>query len=76
MRIKIFRHIYIVYKKMASWDPVDISQFDRDEIKDVYDEWDADFRNDLEVRYNKIRKFKKNLNESTNENDIEIMEKT
>ena len=61
---------------MASWDPVDISQFDRDETKDVYDEWDADFRNDLEIRYNKIRKFNENLNESTDENDIEITEKT
>ena len=60
---------------MATWKPIDIGQFDLDEIEDVYDEWDDDFKNDLEVRYNKLRRTDENLNESTDENDIEITEK-
>ena len=46
---------------MASWEPVDIIQFDRGEIEDVYNEWDADFKNNLEVRYNKLIGFIKTL---------------
>ena len=60
---------------MATWEPIDISQFDRDEIENVYNEWDADFKNNLEVRFNKLRKFDGTLNESTDEDIIEMTEK-
>ena len=58
---------------MATWDPVDI---DHDDIEDVYGDWGDDFKNDLEVRFNKLRKFSETLNESTDEDTIEITEKT
>ena len=61
---------------MASWDPVDVSQFDRDDIKDLHDEWDDNFKSNLEIRYNKLRKFNETLNESTDKDNIEITEKT
>ena len=35
---------------MAKWEPIDISQFDRDDIEDVHGDWGDDFRIDLEVR--------------------------
>ena len=60
---------------MASWKPLDISQFDYDEIEDVYDGWDDNFKNDLEVRYNKLRGFNVTLNESIDEDTIEMTEK-
>ena len=34
------------------------------------------FKNDLEVRFNKLRKFNETLNESTDEDTIEMTEKT
>ena len=37
---------------MASWKPVDISQFDCDDIEDIYGDWDDNFKNNLEVGYN------------------------
>ena len=37
---------------MASWEPVDADRFNRDEIEDVYDEWDDDLTSDLEIRFN------------------------
>ena len=40
---------------MAAWKPIDISQFNHDDIEDVYGEWDGDFSNDLEKRFNKLR---------------------
>ena len=61
---------------MTSWGPIDISQFDCDEIEDVYDEWDADFKNDLEGRYNKLIGFKKTLDESLDEDIMDTTEKT
>ena len=61
---------------MAKWKPIDISQFDRDDIEDVYGDWGDDFNNDLEVRYNKLRGFSETLNESTDEDTIEMTEKT
>ena len=60
---------------MATWEPVDIGQFDGDDIEDVYGDWSNDFKNDLEVRYSKLRKFNETLNESTNEDTIEMTEK-
>ena len=61
---------------MASWEAIDISQFDRDEIEDVYDDWDDDFKNNLKVRYNKLREFNETLNESTDEDTVGTTEKT
>ena len=60
---------------MASWEPVDITHFDRDDIEDVYGDWGDDFKNDLEVRFNRLRKFNATLNESTDENAIDMTEK-
>ena len=57
---------------MTSFEPVDI---DYDEIREEGDKWDDDFMNDLEVRYNKLRGFNETLNESTNEDTIEMTEK-
>ena len=42
---------------MASWEPLDVSQFDCDDIKDVHDEWDDDMVKDLEIRNTKLRAF-------------------
>ena len=60
---------------MATWESVDVSQFDRDDIEDMRSEWDDNFKNDLEVRYNKLRGFNATLNESTDEDTIEMTEK-
>ena len=57
---------------MASWEPVDI---DRDGLGEGYDKWDDDIVKDLELRFNKLREFNETLNESTDEDTIEITEK-
>ena len=57
---------------MASWEPVDI---DRDDLGEAYDKWDDDIVKDLVLRFNKLREFNETLNESTNEDTIEITEK-
>ena len=58
---------------MATWEPVDI---DYDKIGDEDYKWDDDVIKDLEVRFNKLREFNETLNESTNEDTIEMTEKT
>ena len=58
---------------MATWEPVDI---DPDDMGEEYDKWDDDVIKDLEVRFNKLREFDGTLNESTNEDTIEMIEKT
>ena len=60
---------------MATWEP-DIDPFDRDEIGEEDDRWDDTFTNNLETRLNKLRQFNKTLNESTDEDTIEVTEKT
>ena len=60
---------------MATWEP-DIDPFDRDEIGEEDYKWDDTFTNKLETRLNKLRQFNKTLNESTDEDTIEITEKT
>ena len=60
---------------MATWEPIDITHFDRDNIEDVYGDWGDDLKNDLEVRFNRLRKFNETLNESTDEDTIEMTEK-
>ena len=57
---------------MASWEPVDI---DYDKIGDEDYKWDDDVMKDLELRFNKLREFNETLNESTDEDTIEITEK-
>ena len=42
---------------MATWEPIDITHFDRDDIEDVYGDWGDDFKNKLEVRFNITRKI-------------------
>ena len=57
---------------MASFEPVDI---DYNKIGDEDYKWDDDVMKDLELRFNKLREFNETLNESTDENTIEITEK-
>ena len=58
---------------MASWEPDEI---DYDKIGDEDYKWDDDVIKDLELRFNKLREFNEILNESTDEETIEITEKT
>ena len=60
---------------MATWEP-DIDPFDRGEKGEEDDRWDDTFTNKLETRLNKLRQFNKTLNESTDEDTIEMTEKT
>ena len=60
---------------MATWDP-DIDPFDRGEKGEEDDRWNDDVIKDLELRFNKLRQFNKTLNESTDEDTIEMTEKT
>ena len=57
---------------MATWEPDEI---DYDKIGDEDYKWDDDVIKDLELRFNKLRKFNETLNESTDEDTIEITEK-
>ena len=61
---------------MAMWEPIDVTHFDRDDIEDVYGEWDDDLKSNVEIRFNKLRKFNETLNESTDEDTIEMAEKS
>ena len=54
---------------MDSFEPVDI---DRDGLGDGYDKWDDNVVKDLELRFNKLREFDETLNESTDEDTIEM----
>ena len=56
---------------MATWDPVDI---DHDDMGEGYDKWNDYVVKDLEVRFNKLRGFDETLNESTDEDTIEMTE--
>ena len=58
---------------MATWEPEGI---DYDKIGDEDYKWDDDVIKDLEVRFNQLRKFNETLNESTDENTIEMTVKT
>ena len=58
---------------MATWEPDEI---DCDKIGDEDYKWDDDVIKDLELRFNKLREFDETLNESTNEDTIEMKEKT
>ena len=58
---------------MVSFEPVDI---DYDKIGDEDYKWNDDVIKDLEVRFNKLREFDETLNESTDEDTIEMTEKT
>ena len=58
---------------MATWEPDEI---DYDKIGDEDYKWDDDVIKDLELRVNKLREFNETLNESTNEDTIEMTEKT
>ena len=58
---------------MASFEPVDT---DYDKIGDEDYKWDDDVIKDLELTFNKLREFDETLNESTDEDTIEMTEKT
>ena len=57
---------------MATWEPVDV---DYDKIGDEDYKWDDDVIKGLETRFNKLREFNETLNESIDENTIEMTEK-
>ena len=57
---------------MATWEPVDV---DYDKIGDEDYKWDDDVIKGLETRFNKLREFNETLNESTDEDTIELTEK-
>ena len=59
---------------MATWGP-DIDPFDRGEIGEEDYRWDDTFIHNLETRLNKLRQFNETLNESTDEDTIEMTEK-
>ena len=50
-------------------------ELDRDEIEDVYDEWDDALTSDLEIRFKQLRQFNRTLNESYDEDLIDMTEK-
>ena len=54
---------------MDSFEPLDI---DHDGLGEGYDRWDDNVVKDLELRFNKLREFDETLNESTNEDTIEM----
>ena len=58
---------------MVSFEPVDANS---DKIGDEDYKWDDDVIKDLKLRFNKLREFDETLNESTNEDTIEMTEKT
>ena len=58
---------------MTSWEPVDI---DLDGTGDDEFEWDDDLMNDLERRFNQLRQFNKTLDESRDEDLIDITTST
>ena len=58
---------------MVSFEPVDTNY---DKIGDEDYKWDDDVIKDLELRFNKLREFDETLNESTDEDTIEMTEKT
>ena len=58
---------------MASWEPVDI---DHDGIADEDVKWDDDVMKDLEIRFKKLREFTETLDESTDEDLIDMIAKT
>ena len=58
---------------MASWEPVDI---DRDGTGDEDYEWGDDLMNDLERRVNQLRQYNKTLDESRDEELIDITTST
>ena len=57
-----------------AWEPEGIDIADRDDIE--YDSWDDNIVKDLELRFNKLRELDETLNESTDENTIEMTVKT
>ena len=61
---------------MASWEPVGVDPIDHDEIADEDAKWDDDLMNDLQRRFNKLRQFNKTLNESHDEDFINITTST
>ena len=58
---------------MVSFEPVDT---DYDKIGDEDYKWDDDIIKDLELRFNKLREFDETLNKSTDEDTLEMTEKT
>ena len=58
---------------MASWEPVDIDPIDCDRLAEDDDKWNDDVMNDLERRFEELRRFNENLNESRDKDTREEM---
>ena len=61
---------------MASWEPVDINPIDHGEIGGKDYEWSDDLMYALERKYNQLRQFNKTLDESRDEDLIDITTST
>ena len=55
---------------MASWEPVDIDPTDRDEIEEEDDKWDDNLMNELETRFEELKRFNATL-ETSSDKDVE-----
>ena len=58
---------------MTSWEPVDI---DHDEIADQDQKWDDGLMGNLEIRFNRLRRFNETLYESRDKDIIDTTTKT
>ena len=58
---------------MVSFEPVD-TDYDKIGVEDY--KWDDDVIKDLELRFNKLKEFDETLNESTDDDNIEMTIKT
>ena len=61
---------------MASWEPVDIDPIDHGGIGEEDYKWSDDLMNDLERRFNQLRQFNKTLDESRDEDLIDVTTST
>ena len=55
---------------MASWEPADIDQPDRDEIEEEDDKWDDNLMNELKRKFEELRRFNATL-ETSSDKDVE-----
>ena len=61
---------------MASWEPVDIDPINHGEIGEEDYKWSDDLMNNLERRFNQLRQFNKTLDESRDEDLIDVTTST
>ena len=52
---------------MSSWEPVDIDKIDCDAIADEDDKWGNNLMNNIEERFEELRQYNRNFNQSRDE---------